>query len=145
MGCIPFQIWIFLSMYLSIYKALFIHTRFYYLKNYILFCDNFFFNRSPHCNSKRRFVVVQSLSHVQHCAIPWAVLGQASPSFTVSRSLHKLVSIELVIPSKEKVKLIFFGLCTVEIVIIITASKSINLKTISNLNLKHIPTLFLNN
>ena len=31
-----------LSMYLSIYKALFIHKRFYYLKNYILFCDNFF-------------------------------------------------------------------------------------------------------
>ena len=31
-----------LSMYLSIYKTLLIHTHFYYLKNYILFCDNFF-------------------------------------------------------------------------------------------------------
>ena len=30
------------SMYLSIYKTLLIHTHFYYLKNYILFCDNFF-------------------------------------------------------------------------------------------------------
>ena len=40
-------------------------------------------------------IVVQSLS----CVTPWTVARQASLSFTISRSLLKLMSIELVIPS----------------------------------------------
>ena len=39
---------------------------------------------------------VQSLSHVQHRATPWAVLRQASLSITNSQSLLKLISIDWV-------------------------------------------------
>ena len=42
--------------------------------------------------------VVQSLSHVQLFAIPWTAAWQASLTFTISWSLLKLMSIELVIP-----------------------------------------------
>ena len=41
-------------------------------------------------------VVVQSLSRVRLFATPWTTAGQASPSFTISRSLLRLMSIELV-------------------------------------------------
>ena len=41
-------------------------------------------------------VVVQSLSHVQLLATPWTAACQASQSFTVSQSLLKFMSIELV-------------------------------------------------
>jgi len=44
-------------------------------------------------------VVVQSLSHVQLFATPWTAARQASLSFTISWSLLKLMSIELVMPS----------------------------------------------
>ena len=44
-------------------------------------------------------VLVQSLSCVQHFVTPWTVACQASLSFTISRSLLKLTSIELVMPS----------------------------------------------
>ena len=44
-------------------------------------------------------VVVQSLSHVQLFATPWSAALQASPSFTISQSLLKLMSIESVMPS----------------------------------------------
>ena len=44
------------------------------------------------------FGVVQSLSHVQVFAIPGTAALQASLSFTVSRSLLKLTSIESVMP-----------------------------------------------
>ena len=44
-------------------------------------------------------VVVQSLSHVQFPAIPWTAARQSSLSFTISQSLHKLMSIESVMPS----------------------------------------------
>ena len=47
------------------------------------------------------FVVVQSLSHVRHFATPWTAARQASPSFTTSRSLLKLMSIESVMPSNH--------------------------------------------
>ena len=40
--------------------------------------------------------VVQSLRHVQLFAIPWTAARQASLSFTISRSLHNLMSIESV-------------------------------------------------
>ena len=43
-------------------------------------------------------VVAQSLSHVQLFATPWTAAHQASLSFTISQSLIKLISIELVKP-----------------------------------------------
>ena len=46
-----------------------------------------------------QFSSVQSLSHVQLCATPWTAAHQASLSITNSRSLLKLMSIELVMPS----------------------------------------------
>ena len=42
---------------------------------------------------------IQSLSHVWLFATPWTVAHQASLSFTISRSLLKLVSIKSVMPS----------------------------------------------
>ena len=44
---------------------------------------------------------VQSLSHVQLFAIPWITACQASLSITNSRSLLRLMSIELVMPSNH--------------------------------------------
>ena len=44
---------------------------------------------------------VQSLSHVQLFATPWTAACQASLSITDSRSLLKLFSIELVMPSNH--------------------------------------------
>ena len=46
-------------------------------------------------------VVIQSLSHVRLFAIPWTAAHQASLSFTVSRSLLKLMLIDLVKPSNH--------------------------------------------
>ena len=43
--------------------------------------------------------VLQSLSHVGFFVNPWTAACQASLSFTISRNLLKLISIELVIPS----------------------------------------------
>ena len=50
-----------------------------------------------------RFVVsvVQSLSRVQLFATPWTAARQAPLSFTVSRSLLKIMSIESVMPSNH--------------------------------------------
>ena len=49
----------------------------------------------------RRFSSVQSLSHVRLFAILWITARQASLSITNSRSLLKLMSIELVTPSSH--------------------------------------------
>ena len=46
-------------------------------------------------------VAIQSLSHVQLFATPWNAAHQAPLSFTISQSLLKLMSIELVMPSKH--------------------------------------------
>ena len=46
-------------------------------------------------------IVVQSLSHVQLFATSWSAACQASLSFTISKSLLKLMSIELVMPSNH--------------------------------------------
>ena len=49
-------------------------------------------------------IVVQSLSHVRLFATPWTAAHQASPSFTISWSLLKFMSIksiELVMPSNH--------------------------------------------
>ena len=48
-----------------------------------------------------QYIVVQSLSHVCLFATPWAAAHQASLSFTISQSLFKLMSIELVILSNH--------------------------------------------
>ena len=48
-----------------------------------------------------QFGSVQSLCHVQLFAIPWTAAPQASLSFTNTRSLLKLISIELVMPSNH--------------------------------------------
>ena len=53
------------------------------------------------CSHKRLVAVVQSFSHVQLFATPWAAARQASLSFTISRSLLKLMSIESVMPSND--------------------------------------------
>ena len=45
--------------------------------------------------------VVQLLSHLQLFVTPWTAARQALQSFTISRSLLKLVSIESVIPSNH--------------------------------------------
>ena len=42
--------------------------------------------------------VVQLLSHVSFFATPWTAARQASLSFTISQSLLKLMSLELVKP-----------------------------------------------
>ena len=47
------------------------------------------------------FVIVHSLSRVQLSVTPWTAPYQASLSFTVSWSLFKLMSIELMIPSNH--------------------------------------------
>ena len=47
------------------------------------------------------FIVVQSLRRVRLFAAPWTAAHQASPSFTMSQSLLKLMSIELVMPSSH--------------------------------------------
>ena len=59
-------------------------------------------------HSKRVFwssvvVAVQLLSCVRLFATPWTALRQASLSFTISQSLLKLMSIELVMPSNHLV------------------------------------------
>ena len=47
------------------------------------------------------FVVFQSLSYIQLFAIPWTAACQAPLSSTVSQSLFKFMSIELVMPSNH--------------------------------------------
>ena len=53
------------------------------------------------CQISFQFSSVQSLRHVQLFATPWAAACQASLSPTVSWSLLKLMSIELVMPSNR--------------------------------------------
>ena len=50
---------------------------------------------------KTHFSSVQLLTHIWLFETPWTAAGQASLSFTISQSLLKLVSIELVMPSKH--------------------------------------------
>ena len=55
----------------------------------------------PNLLSRILTVVVQSLSRVWFFATPWTAAPQASLSFTVSRSLLKLMSIKSVMPSNH--------------------------------------------
>ena len=60
------------------------------------------FSRSVMSDSLRpKFSSVQSFSHVQLFATPWTAVRQASLSITNSRSLLKLMPIELVMPSSH--------------------------------------------
>ena len=52
-------------------------------------------------NIAKMVVVVQSLSLIELFVIPWTAALQASLSFTISQSLLKLMSIELVMPSSH--------------------------------------------
>ena len=45
--------------------------------------------------------VVQSLSHIQLFATPWTAAQQRSLSFSISQTLLKFMSIELMMPSKH--------------------------------------------
>ena len=58
-----------------------------------------------------RRVVVQSLSHVRLFATPWTAARQASLSFTNSRSLLKLMSIESAMPSNHLILCCSFSSC----------------------------------
>ena len=53
----------------------------------------------------------QLFSHVQFLVTPWTVACQASLSFTISWSLLKLLSIELVMPSSHLILVIPFSSC----------------------------------
>ena len=55
--------------------------------------------------------VVQSLSHVQLFATPWTTAYHASLSFTISQSLLKLRSIELMMPSNNFILCCPFSSC----------------------------------
>ena len=64
--------------------------------------DRKFFPSSPLASlAGLMFVVVQSLNHVWLFATPWTAACEASLTFTISRSLLKLMSIELVMPSNH--------------------------------------------
>ena len=52
-------------------------------------------------SSLKQGFVVQSLSHVWLLGTPWTAARQASLSFTISRSLLKVTSIESVMPSNH--------------------------------------------
>ena len=56
---------------------------------------------APLLSSLLLVVDVQPLSRVRLFATPWIAARQASPSFTISRSLLKLMSIESVVPSNH--------------------------------------------
>ena len=54
----------------------------------------------------KHLVMVQPLSHVRLFTSPWTAAHQASLSFTISRSLFKFISIELVMLSNHLIFLI---------------------------------------
>ena len=54
---------------------------------------------------------VQSLSHVRLFVIPWTAACQAFLSFTISWSLLKFTSVELVMPSSHLIFVILFFSC----------------------------------
>ena len=58
-------------------------------------------NFSLHNSRVEIFISVQSLSHVPFFVTPWTVARQALLSITNSRSLLKLISTELVMPSNR--------------------------------------------
>ena len=61
--------------------------------------------------SSVHFSSIQLLNHVRLLATPWITAHQASPSITNSRSLLKLMSIELVMPSSHLILCRAFSSC----------------------------------
>ena len=59
------------------------------------------FKNVMNLESIKNIVVFQSLSCVWLFAMPWIAAHQASPSFTISRGLLKLMSIKSVMPSNH--------------------------------------------
>ena len=59
-----------------------------------------------------KWIVVQSLSHVQLFATPWTAASQTSLSFIISLSLLKLMSTESVIPISISSSVILFSSCS---------------------------------
>ena len=57
--------------------------------------------REGRWEQEKGYIVLQSLSYVQLFLAPLTVAHQASLSFTISQSLFKLMSIELVMPSNH--------------------------------------------
>ena len=73
-------------------------------RTFITVQELLWYNCSPVCGSptsSSQFSSVQSLSCVQLSVTPWTAARQASPSITSSRSLLKLMSIELGMPSNH--------------------------------------------
>ena len=68
---------------------------------------------SPNHWTTREFplFIVQSLSHAQLSVTPWTAAHQASLSFTVSQSLLKLMSIELIMPFQPSHPVTHFSSC----------------------------------
>ena len=75
------------------------------------------------------FCSVQLLSHVWLSATPWTSARQASLSITNSRSLPKLIAIELVMPSNH---------CTVCCPLLLLPSIFPNIRVFSNESALHI-------
>ena len=110
---IPFSI---LTLSLKFCGPQFLHTSFFFFHIYDLLCSIFvhlFYKHDKTLNkvrpqmqfaiiSKQKInkivVVVQLLSHVQHFETPWTIAHQAFPSFIISWSLLRCMSIESVMP-----------------------------------------------
>ena len=86
---LKFFISVFIYIIMTIYCSLQNHSMYY---DHFLFCLTFCFLLWVN-------IVVGQLSHVQLFVTPWMAAHQASLSFTISQSLLKLISIELVMPS----------------------------------------------
>ena len=69
------------------------------------------FPKSTRCLAHCWCVVVHSLSRVRLFANPWTAARQAYLFFTISRSLLKLMSIELVMPSNHLILCLPFSSC----------------------------------
>ena len=67
----------------------------------VLFIKQFIFYGNINKKKKLHVFVVQSLSHIRLFVTSWTAALQASLSFTISLSLLKFMSIELVIPSNH--------------------------------------------
>ena len=101
---LTFKFWIFLSFYFlhSVYLeltfclvSLIAYYLILHLGYWFSFCFSLVSSPVPYVWSAG----VGSLSHVRLSATPWTVAHQASLSFTISQSLLKLMSIELVMAS----------------------------------------------
>ena len=69
------------------------------IKNVYMYISHFAVQQK--LTQRKLTIVVQSLSHVWPSETPWTAACQASLSFTISWSLLKLMSIELVMPSNH--------------------------------------------